>query len=309
MGRGLLILIFIVFGFQVFLSAQTLEFGSVDTTMELTNLIEEDFFEEMSIQVLHEDEAVDYFVTLSGNWWGSFYPRFIQVGAEKLEYQVYRDSTKEYIILDTTTSFTENNVLCGSFDEDEASQVASMTFCIPAGQFLNEGNYEKNLTLSLYEGTPDSYTRNAKDTLEIQVTCSIPYYTKAAVVPVGEMFTPSGRSITMDFGLIFWGESQSADIIIRSNVPYKIFLSSEHDGALKNEDEASDDTIPYTLMFDETIKAFFAYGNDFYPLGYYVQPTDFEGDRYNVDVIIDSDYGAVDAGDYSDVVTLTVMTY
>jgi spore coat protein U-like protein len=109
------------------------------------------------------------------------------------------------------------------------------------------GSYTFKIRESLYSGSSydpsgDRLVQSAILTVRVMVGS----YYDVSIVPAGSAFSLSSTSQTLNFGILLPGQSLSADILVRTNVQYRLSLTSVNQGSLVNVADRSS-AIGYTL--------------------------------------------------------------
>ncbi len=183
---------------------------------------------------------------------------------------------------------------------------------IDEGQLTNsEPLYADDLTMRLYYGRiqdPSSFDVNSPAaTATLSIRGNVDPFVQVALVDSGASFPP-GRpgpvrqtTRTFDFGELTAGLQRRADLLVDANTLFSISVSSQHDGELRltsGEDDPDVPTsVPYRLRLNGQAVDLSA--------GSAIAGTMLSGFRWAIEAEI-LPFGVAAAGDYQDVVTITV---
>ncbi|MGE5538397.1 MAG: spore coat protein U domain-containing protein [Gemmatimonas sp.] len=219
---------------------------------------------------------------------------------DTLSYQIYRDNTLGTILRDTPEA-ASSEVLSGVISN---KQTVAMQFylSIPPLQIATPGEYEDTIEIRLYEGTVAQPILN--DTKTISFKAKVPTVSELSFT--GGSFDLASRSTTLRFDPARTGATGAVSLWARSNTRYILFAESQNGGQLENLDAAETDVIRYTMQVDGyTIPLFRGVP---FPVGVRTNPTTASGWQHSFNFTL----GTVDtqsAGEYRDVVTITLSTY
>lgn len=179
-----------------------------------------------------------------------------------------------------------------------AREATSAQLRVTAGQNVGPGRHDTTFEVLLREAEGGAILDRRDATAMIDVAA------KTAISVVGLQPRPLRRfpdspvrNLAMDFGELETGESQTAYVQVRSNGRYALTLDSENGGALAHNSLAS--TISYEGTLDGAAMDLSGIGR---ALG---APTDLRGRQHALRILI-GDVAQKPAGDYADVVTVTV---
>lgn len=259
------------------------------------------YSQSVTFTVDHQGSACDYFVTLSKDTPGNS-PRLMTGGTESLGFQIYDTPSFGNVLKDLPLA-TSNEVVQGRFGSGNESHQREFVFTIPALQVVSGGTYSASVRVDLYEGNLG--THEVARTVTIQLRARVLESLDLAVLASGQGFTPGADRHTLDFGELTQGKSLGLDLKVRSNAGYSVRIASEQGGLLKLKSGAPTDSIPYRLELGQM------------PLPLTKEPltavvhrggaTPILGTTYPLRVTI-GDLANPTAGDYQDVLTVTVQT-
>lgn len=190
------------------------------------------------------------------------------------------------------------------------------TFTVPVSVFVQAGQlldpnpaYEDNVSLRFYYGTiedPGSYDpANPDGTATLTVLGNVaPFVELALVEPGGSLpFFGGTTSRTMDFGILEEGETQAYDLLVETNALFTITIESANGGVLTYQGTGPTGGLPQEVDYELFVNGQVADLSG--------GPTAFgsglSGLRWPFVVEI-LEYDVPVAGDYQDVIDITVST-
>jgi hypothetical protein len=242
-----------------------------------------------------------YAVTAGPSQNTSSYTRQLRSGGNLLNYALYTTSAMTYP-LEAPTVATASEVISGSTSSTGTQVIPlSFTFFVPTGQVVPPGTYTDQVTFSVYP----AYNSTGMPDTTATITFSVVVAAGAAIsiVPTGSSFNSSAPQLTMDFGVLQTGASQSADVLIKQNNNCTVNYSSANSGVLKQIPTPTTDQIPYTLSAEGQTISLAQPGSITLPSGVSPQPN---GNRYPLTVTIGT-VGNPSAGTYQDEITISVV--
>jgi len=206
-----------------------------------------------TMTVRHRGAAASYFITFPAGQSADFSARRLANGAYGLDYRIYDNMTARDALKDLSANPTSSEVLSGSFPASTAgwnTQTQSFTLYVPAGQTPPAGSYADTLTLGLYEGTP-SQPGALMDSLTCTLAVTVPTSLAISLVPRGAAFDAASTALGLDFGILSAAGAVGGDLMVRSNVPYSVLVTSANGGVLAMA--GSPDTVPYVFRVDGSV--------------------------------------------------------
>ncbi|TVQ26272.1 MAG: hypothetical protein EA383_05885 [Spirochaetaceae bacterium] len=183
---------------------------------------------------------------------------------------------------------------------------------VDAGQLEDsEPEYADDLVMRLYYGRvndPSSYNpNNPQATATLSIRGNVDPFVQVALVEAGASFPP-GRpgpvrvtERTMDFGELTAGSQQRYDLLVDANALFTISVSSENSGVMRvvsgDDDPDVPTTVPYRLRLNGQSVDLSG--------GASVVGVSLSGFRWAIEAEI-LPFGVAAAGDYEDVVLITV---
>lgn len=253
--------------------------------------------------ISHSGSADNYFVTVSGGKSGDPLNRRVSDNqGTGMGYYLYANASGTTSLKDLASGATAGEVLSGHFAAGNATATLNYRFVAPAGLYPPMGYFSDSLTVSLYTGTLKNYT--LVSSLTIQVAIQVQYEMSLSVVPSGAAFNSALTQLTFDFGILTAGTTRSGDILVRSNVAYKVSLNSYNRGVLRRSDQWQATTIPYSCTVNGVAVDLTGSKAAVIGQGLTLSP---EGTRYSVSFTI-GDFWDVTTGTFSDTVQVTVSS-
>ena len=157
------------------------------------------------------------------------------------------------ILSKTGTATSVDQVLSGAFvSADSTSKTKTLTYAIVTnpGYLPVPGTYTVNMTVKLYASSLPTTTAVATRTASFSIVVNNSF--DVAVVAVDMPFSISSTSGSLPFGTFAEGDSQSIDIIARSNVIHSLALSSAKGWKLANTNTLDSSTVAYSISSNNT---------------------------------------------------------
>jgi hypothetical protein len=237
------------------------------------------------------------------------YNRYMTSGVSRLSYQLFKDPALTYVLRDVPNLTSANDYIAGSFSGGSPqSQALSYYVQIPftaatTPTLKPPGTYQDVVTIKAYQGSTLTQFAAPLATKSVVITTSIPRIIEISLVPTGGIFDPTQTSRTVDFGVLTTGAVQALDVLVRSNAGYRVTLSSQNGGVMKNSSGTIQTNIPYTIAANGTSTSL---GSPVaLPSG--SGQTALNGVRIPLSVTIGDVSGAM-AGQYTDSITVTATT-
>jgi spore coat protein U-like protein len=229
------------------------------------------------------------------------YTRQLNSGGNSLNYALYTTSAMTYQLKAPTIALA-NEVLSGTVT-GQPSQVIPLSFIfyLPPGQVVPPGTYTDQITVSVYPAYNSTGTPDTTQTITFSVVVAAG--AAISIVPTGGSFNSSAPQLTLDFGALQAGQTESCDVLIQQNNNCTVNYSSLNNGVMKQIPTPTADQISYTLSalglnIDLTQPASVPL-----PSGVSPQPN---GNRYPITITIGT-LGNPAAGTYQDQITISVV--
>lgn len=275
-------------------------------------LLDQEVIISETIRVNHKGQGTDFFITFSTGQSGQFANRYLldPVSGGIMYYQVYDNAADRRILVDLSAGPSLSQVLSGSFSDAEAAAgggtTKDLTFVVilDPDQFPLAGQYAEELRLELWAGTPDNPRGGGpEDTAIMSMSAQMDQVMDISLVPSGGSFDSSRTELTLDFGELYAGSRRHADLMVRANSGYSVYMRSQNSGVMMIQDVTDTSSVPYSLSVAGG-GVDLSSGTDVpvVPLG---GPSTIRGDRYDVGVEIE-DFGMATEGFYTDMLIITV---
>ena len=188
-----------------------------------------------------------YYVTLRSGQ-GTVADRRMAYNGVQLKYNAYTNMSKANVLSDDSGSAYANTVygnfatVLGLFQYNSHSFVWSVAPVQPVPP-SGGGYYTDTVYLDVYEGVPGSgvWRNGVAVTFQARVLSSV----DMAVVAPGGAFSLGATSRNVDFGDVGSGAQRDFDISVRSNVGYRVTMTSANRQQLVKTAPAVPQTIPY----------------------------------------------------------------
>lgn len=255
-------------------------------------------YQPLTIQVHMLDSACAFYLTatpgvIAGN------DGLLSGPGASIHYTVYRDASGSQALRPVPVA-TQAEVLAGSVSQGASLATFQVTYSVAPQQIVPPGDYTGQITVSAYEGAVGSGILRTQQQVPITVhvasTTDISFSQGA--------FDEGQTSTTVPFGVMHQGDIRGATLHARSNAGYRILLRSDNGSAMRNLDASDSSAVLYDCFID---------GSPI-PLGKSdvvgttsSTMTDPLGRAHRIDFLIKSIDQAT-AGDYKDVVTITVLS-
>lgn len=256
-----------------------------------------------TITVSHYGPAEDFFITISGGSNGT--PenrRAADWQGNMVEYFLYNNPADKTIIKDLSSNPSSDEVLTGSFPKGKSTLDINYYYAVPAGVFPSAGYFSDTFTITIYSGTLANYI--LKESVNVQVSAQVPNIISISLVPEGSAYNVSSTDLTFDFGVLTSGLIRSADLIVKSNLPYFVNFTSANGGVLKRTDQWENSEIPYTCSVNSSPVVLMPWQSVTVLQG---APTSAAGLRNTIDVVI-GDFWDVTSGTFEDQITITISS-
>jgi hypothetical protein len=226
-------------------------------------------------------------------------------GADSLNYNVYTSSSKSNILKDTTTAGA-GEVISGSFPNGfNGTSAQSLSWTIAPSQVVLAGAtqfQDAALNLRLYEGLLLGVYLLA-DTKQITFKARAESSVDLSLVDTGGSFSGGDNTQTVDFGNLVQGAVRSYDTVIRSNDGYAVTFKSANGQVLKHQTAPA--TVPYSVTFGGGAVDLTS-GAPVQVAASSGTTTPATGTRFATTFTVGAMTGAEMAGNYQDVITVTV---
>jgi hypothetical protein len=183
-------------------------------------------------------------------------------GTDTLSYNLYKDESKAQLLKSVDYYTSLDDVLFYEFPPESVpfKEILTQSFThdyvaiIDADQFVPAGIYTDQIDMNLYltwsKDAPETEPQPPADGyLSLSMAIEVQPYLGLSLT-TGTTYVQQADSHSMGFGNLENYESRSVNVIAKSNVPYRITASSQHDGRIKHQQ--IQEYIPYTMSFNGT---------------------------------------------------------
>lgn len=258
----------------------------------------------VQIAVNHDVGTVDsFFITFSAGDKGTTGNRLASSwDGRTCPYWLLAGGSDSNSLKDLSDNPSASEVLTGDLGSSVSSMQLDFVYRIPAGLYPPSGEFSDTVVVTLYRGTLSSFERIAS--ANIQFVAYVSAEMGLSVVSRGGSYDASATSAALNFGSLTPRQRLGADLLVRSNVPYSLYLSSEGGGKLTRSDAYSSEAVPYTcrvnsmpvvLAVSETTRV----GN--------ADQSIINGDRYEIEIDI-GDFWNLTEGVFTDTIRITIAS-
>lgn len=234
------------------------------------------------------------------------YQRQANVAGNNIPYNVYKESNLSSILKDFGDAST-NERLEGSLPDPNVTDQQSFYVRIPSLEeiFNSPANvYFDQILMNVYSVRSNG-TLLYQRTGYLNILITIPRFAQLSLIPENAPFDPDSTSYTMNFGVMSSNQELGADLRVRGNVPFGIYMSSLNGSELVKQTQS----VPYQIKVGD--------GNfrDLKPAGsmlYITQSnsrTNLDGNRYNIRTRLGEVPSSLDGGTYQDTITITIQAW
>lgn len=198
-----------------------------------------------------------------------------------------------------------SNEFLGTAINLNQSKTLTGVFKMPAQESsFGSGHYQDVVNVTVYAYKSDSNNRRGM-TKQLVINVQKRVNIALSIVPEGGSFNPGSTQAVLDFGNMTTGQELGSDLIIKSNIGYRISMSSQNNGQFKHQTASS--FIPYSFYLSGAVRNLAGSAQNPAILVYKSTASIPAGDRYNMRVRV----GNIENkpfGTYSDYVTITVQS-
>jgi hypothetical protein len=248
-----------------------------------------------------------FYVTANYGTASSYSTRALRMNSNAWPYQIDKDSSLSHPLKANQDATSNNDVLNGVMpaNKGQAFEV-DINFWVNldvSNPWLRFGNYNDNLTLSLYQGNVGSGTKISD--INLGLNFNAPKRADIAIEQSGGSFALGDTVRTLNFGALTSGTSQSCDIVVKTNSGYMVTASSANNGRLKHASLNS--YIPYTLNVSGGTINLSGSASSPVQIARVLGVSPASGFVLPTQVTIGT-FGVVPVGTYADIITLTVQS-
>jgi len=275
-------------------------------------LLDQEVIISETIRVNHKGQGTDFFITFSTGQSGQFANRYLldPVSGGIMYYQIYDNAAARRILVDLSAGPSSSQVLSGSFTDAEAGAgggtTKDMTFVVilDPDQFPLAGQYSEEVRLELWAGTAENPLGGGPEaTVIMSMSAQMDQVMDMSLVSSGGAFDAASTELTLDFGELYAGSRRYADLMVRANSGYSVYMRSQNSGVMMIQDVSDTSTVPYALSVAGG-GVDLSSGADV-PVVSLGGPSTIMGDRYTIGVEIE-EFGMATEGFYTDMLIITV---
>jgi spore coat protein U-like protein len=246
-----------------------------------------------------------YFVGISKGQSNTYY-RELSNGLERLDFNIYKSSAPAEIIFDAPDITQSNQTWSGIFFPF-FPPTFQLTGYLALGNTSNSssGMYTDTFQVHLYRGQYRGGYR-LMDTKILTVNYFQASSVSLSLVDSNSPFDPADVTQNLDFGQLTTGESQSFDIMVKSNDGYSLSMSASNNGKMKHATENS--FVDFNTFINGSQVSLQGSANNPVVVDSETQATPPVGKRIRCEIVIGNPNNAV-AGRYREAITITATAY
>lgn len=219
------------------------------------------------------------------------------------DYNLHNNINKTGILKDKNDAQNLNEVVTGSTPNSNSTYSGSFFVSIPAtGTNPVGGTFTDNVQVQVYRASSVN-DQNLEEVETFTITIIIPTILNISLVDEGGAFNASSTSRVMDFGILEQNSELRADLMVMSNTPYQIRMSSTNNGVLKNQTS----TYAYEMRVSSNVVNLATSATTPVTVATSSNASSTTGDRYNVRVKMTDSPTNKPAGLYQDTITITAI--
>lgn len=199
------------------------------------------------------DTCSNYRIFFSKGQANSYQRQAINPDGVSINYNLHKDINQNGILKEFADALSETERLQGSMPDVEVFYNNPFYISIPgisSQNFPPYGSYTDNVQVSLYALNSTTGQYGFEKAVSFSNTFNVPQRLFISLVDTGGPFDASSTTRVMDFADLTQPSSKAADLIVLSNTPYEVFMSSTNNGVLKH---SKGETINYTLSLNGSI--------------------------------------------------------
>lgn len=248
----------------------------------------------------------DYRIYFSKGGANSYERKASSATGKLISYNLHKDINKSGVLKDFNDALTDSERLQGSAPEKELDYSMPYYVSLPGifeQNFPKNDNYTDSVQANLYSYNTTSGEQVFQESKVLAMTYIVPRKMAVSLVNEGALFDASATKKVLNFGNLAQPTELGADIIIQSNTPYDVTLSSMNNGLLKH---TQGETISYALKVNTLVIDLSTSSSIPVKVGDGLETTT-SGNRYNVKVSITGYKANKLAGLYQDSITVSVI--
>jgi hypothetical protein len=221
-----------------------------------------------------------------------------------INYNLHSSSNQSGVLKDYGDAVSSNEYVDGTAPSKNTTYSNRFYVSVPglANTVVRSGTYFDIVEVRIYgfyEGRGWSFDQADSLTLVFYVQKNL----QLSILDEGGVFDSGSTSKIMDFGILSLNNEKGADLRVLSNGSYKLRMSSQNNGELRN---ASNTGIDYTVKVNGSSVSLASSASSPVQIGS-GDATTSAGDLYNIKVRISESTDSKPAGLYQDVITFTAI--
>ena len=253
----------------------------------------------VTFRVQGRDGSCPYFVTVAPAFTSDGTTGELQAGASQLRYELHRDASASRPLKPLNLASPSEVFSAATSGNDTAA--FQFAILLAPQQVVAPGHYSGDIEITAYEGALGNSILRDRRRVPFQVP--VPAVAELSFSQGGG-FDPNYGSYSVNFNELERGKRRMVHLKARSNGGYRVSFQSTH-GALRHVDPADDSEIPYTMLVDGAAVALPR--DTMTPAILRGETTDAAGQRHAIEFVV-GEVGNASAGDYRDVISLTVVS-
>jgi hypothetical protein len=237
---------------------------------------------------------------------GSYNRKVYHPQGDSLDYNLYQFSNQVSVLRDIYDFTDLDQIIWGYQSTISGNLNRSFHFYLPyLNSTIRGGDFTDQVNVYLYSVSSFG-TVSLESTRVINVNVTVPKDIALSLVDTGAAFDENDTSQTLDFGVLQNNEENSFDIRIKSNAGYSLFLSSQNNYKIVNQQNSSY-SIYYSFYLDNNSHDLSSSSGSAVLVAQAPGVTSHLGAKHEAKVRIGNVSGKLN-GTYADYVTVTVVT-
>lgn len=235
----------------------------------------------------------------------SYQRKAFNSSGQTYNYNLHQNVNLSGVLKERNDALNATEFIAGNTPDDDVEYTGNFFFALPTlSTQTNQraGLYYDGVQVSIYRVESNGSVEFEK-TQNFNVYINIPTSLNVSLVSEGDPFNISSTSKILDFGSLEENETLGADVIVNSNTPYQLRMSSFNNGKLSN----GTSTINYQLSVNNNSVNLSSSKTSPVTIGTGSGPTSTSGTRYNTKVKILAVPDEAQTGLYTDSITITAI--
>ncbi len=227
-----------------------------------------------------------------------------KISGERTDYNLHQNIQMSGTLKDFNDANSGTEYIQGNTPDEDVTYSGSFYISVPglsAQGCLAGGTYTDNIQIRVYS-QKNNNDLQAEEIQPFSVNLLVNTSLEISLVDEGGVHNASSTAKILNFGNLATNQEMGADIMVRSNTPYQVRLSSLNNGSLKRGTEALTyqlrvNGVSYSMVSSASSPLTVATGS----------ATGTNSARYNVKVKITGATTNLSAGEYTDTITITAI--